>query len=91
MALPWTRCRACEARDQEIAHLLAIVAELSERANKADARLAEVISPGVVGRANPVVGRPLMPRPERLVPQRISGFPGYEPERSPATVEVSEP
>ncbi len=88
MPLPWSRCRACEAKDQEIAHLLAIVAELTERANKADARLAETISPGVVSRAMP---RPAMPRPERIIAQRIQGFPGYEPERAPAAVETSEP
>ncbi len=91
MPLSWGRCKGCEARSEEIAHLLAIVAELSERANKADARLAEVISPGVVNRASPPLPRPMLQRPERPVRQRITGFPGYEPELEPATVEATEP
>lgn len=73
----WTRaCKACEAKDREIEHLLALLERANGATEKANARLAEVQSPGVNSRLEPHDPRP--PRPPRAKP--VLGFPGYAPE-----------
>lgn len=83
----WLRCRACEAKDREIDHLLALLNEANERADKANARVAEVVAPGVVARALP---RPVLPPREPQPSRDLISFPGYERELAPEPPRVVE-
>lgn len=84
----WGRCRACEAKDKEIEHLLALLGEANARSEKAQARVSELADPGISRR----LAVPVAPiRRDNLVPvQPISGFPGYERELAPPKVEVDQ-
>lgn len=78
-------CRACKAKDEEIHHLLALLHEANERAEKATARLTEAAAPGVNARIAPPVRRQMTAPPARPV---VGGFPGYERELGPQPIEA---
>jgi hypothetical protein len=76
----WFRCRGCEARDQEIRHLLAELQSQRVATEKATARVMEIADPGSNAR---MVPRPAI-QPRRLAPTKTEGagagdsLPGYE-------------
>lgn len=82
----WGRCRACDAKDKEIEHLLALLGEANTRSEKAQARVSELADPGISRRLNPVavVRRDLAP----IQAAQIQGFPGYERELKPPKLEA---
>lgn len=72
----WGKCRACEAKDKEIEHLLALLEKANASQEKANARLAEIQSPGVNGRLEPRPTRPI----ERSRKPMVVPLPGYAAE-----------
>ena len=83
----WGKCRACEAKEREIEHLLALLNEANERADRANARMAETVAPGVVARTTP---RPILPPREPEPERELISFPGYEREFAPPNPRVVE-
>lgn len=81
----WGRCRSCEAKDKEIEHLLALLKEANAQTEKAQARLADIASPGVAQRLEP---RPVRPPREVPVAAPTVQFPGYAPSRRPVDLEI---
>jgi len=80
-------CRACKAKDEEIAHLQANVKDLLEMLDKAQARVMELAEPGVNRRMAPQ--RTEVSREHRARFSVPPQFPGYEP-RVEQVVEVDE-
>jgi hypothetical protein len=75
------KCRGCQAKDEEIRHLLALLTQAQDAANRAQGRLAEIASPGAERRMVVALSRPKREAPERpSPPKRLATFPGYPPE-----------
>lgn len=70
-------CRTCEAKDTEIAHLLALLDKANAQVEKAQARMSELLEPGL----NQRLEAPRRPMPVRPTPDPAQGigFPGYAP------------
>lgn len=87
------KCRGCEAKDEEIRHLLALLDKAQAATEKAQARVVEIASPGAERRvaltAAPEQAGPIR-RVSVAVPTGV-GFPGYTPQPRPAPIEVEEP
>lgn len=86
------RCRACEAKDSEIAHLRSHLERLSGMVERAQARIVEVERPGAeravrAAERTPRTAREAPAPPPRYVPT----FPGYEPEERGPRLVVEEP
>jgi|GEM_PF-4524644 len=69
------KCRACEAKEKEIDHLRAIIAELQKQLEKATARVMELAQPGIERRMQ--TPPPEMPRPEQGDSWRYMDNPRY--------------
>lgn len=82
----WFGCKACRAKDEEIHHLLALLNEANDRNEKAQARLGELVSPGVTARLTPRAPVPLVPRRAAS----SATFPGYAQDPAPAVEVVAE-
>jgi len=81
----WGKCRTCDAKDKEIEHLLALLDRSSANLEKAQARLSEIVDPGLTQRLVPRL--PPAPRTQPLrdnAPQ----FPGYEPMKPTGSLEI---
>jgi hypothetical protein len=85
------RCRGCTAKDEEIRHLLALLDKTQGAAENAQARLAEIASPGAERRRVDVP--PGLRGIERAGPSgRVApAFPGYEPRPARPAIEIDEP
>lgn len=84
-------CRACDAKDKEIARLVTQLTRLTEMVEKAQTRLAELADPGVAMRLASAESRgkfePKKPEPRRM----LRGFPGYAPEAARTQIEIEDP
>jgi len=85
------RCRGCEGRDQEIAHLVGQLEKLNGMLERAHARVVEVADPGANARAAHAERRTedaARPRRASVVLQPTA--PGYPRVAPRETVEVDE-
>lgn len=83
-----TRCRACEARDNEITHLIGQLNRLNEILEKSQASLAELAGPGVMRR----IQAPAQKLVEHSQNHREleDAFPGYRRYAKPDPIVVDE-
>lgn len=84
------RCAGCEAKDAEIARLVADKDRLTTMLEKLQGRLAEIAEPGLAARMARVE-RPqdFTRQPPRPVARR-DAFPGYAAEPPPVAIEVAD-
>jgi len=81
------KCRGCQAKDDEIRHLLALLDKAQSAANTTQARLAEIASPGAERRIVPAF--PVPPR-SAGPPPPVPNFPGYARAQAKPLVELDE-
>jgi hypothetical protein len=78
------RCRGCEAREQEVKHLMGQLERLNGMLEKSHARVVEIAAPGAHTRAL-IAERE--PKP-RITVEPPPTFPGYMPAKPKETIEV---
>jgi len=81
------KCRGCQAKDDEIRHLLALLDKAQSAANMTQARLAEIASPGAERRI--AAPAPVPPHSAGPAPNAPS-FPGYPRAQARPPIEVDE-
>ena len=81
----WFKCRGCEARDQEIRHLLAELDRLHGFLETSQKRLTELADPGINARLTP---RAPASRQVPIQMKTAVNFPGYERPRPQAQPEI---
>lgn len=84
-------CRACQAKDEEIKHLLAQLDRLQELLDRQTKQLCELVQPGTAYRIEKAARgpRPVEPKADAAVRgQQPVYFPGYERDPRKAPVEI---
>lgn len=83
------KCRGCEAKDAEIAHLRAELERFHQHLERAQQRLTEIAVPGIEKRIASAT-QPIREAPKRAVPLVASSFPGYGPRPARPAYDVQE-